>query len=74
MSIVAQDSAVSFIKTKMSEVNWSVEDILKGKKQSDVVIGFDYNDSIVGTISITMIKEDHKWKIDGFAFPEFEKP
>lgn len=40
---VTKDSAVSFIKAKMAEVDWTVEDVLKGKNRADVVIGFDYN-------------------------------
>lgn len=73
LSAVTQDSAVSFIKAKMSEVDWTVEDVLKGKNRTDVVIGFDYNSSIVGTIDITMIKDGGEWKIDGLDFPSFDK-
>lgn len=73
LSAVTQDGAVSFIKSKMTEVNWTIEDVLKGKKQTDVVIGFDYNNSIVGTIDITMIKDGHEWKINGLSFPSFDK-
>ena len=73
LSTVMQDSAVGFIKAKMTEVDWTVEDVLKGKKQADVVIGFDYNNSIVGTVKITMIRDGHEWKIDGLNFPDFDK-
>ena len=73
LSAVTKDSAVSFIKAKMAEVDWTVEDVLKGKKRADVVIGFDYNDSIVGTIEITMIRDSGEWKIDSLNFPNFDK-
>jgi hypothetical protein len=73
LAAVTQDSAVSFIKSKMAEVDWTVEDVLKGKIQTDVVIGFDYNNSIVGTIEITMIRDGREWKIDGLNVPSFDK-
>lgn len=73
LSAITKDSAVSLLKSKMAEVNWTVEDVLRGKNQASVVIGFDYNNSIGGTIEITMIKDGHEWKIDGLNFPIFDK-
>lgn len=72
LSAITQDSAVSFLKSKMSEVDWTVEDIRKGKGRTDVVIGFDYKGSIIGTIEITMMKENGDWKIDGLGLPHFD--
>lgn len=72
LSAITQDSAVSFLKSKMSEVDWTVKEILKGKNRADVVIGFDYNGSIIGTIEITMIRENSDWKIDGLSLPHFD--
>ena len=72
-SAITKDGAVSFLKSKMAEVNWTVEDILRGKNQANVVIGFDYNNSIVGTIEIAMIKDGHEWKLDSFTLPNFDK-
>lgn len=72
LSALTQDSAISFLKSKMSEVDWTVEDILKGKNRADVVIGFDYNSSIIGTIEITMVRENGDWKIDGLSLPHFD--
>lgn len=75
ISSLTQDSAYDFLISKMEEVDWTLEDILKGKKETDVVIGFNYSNSITisGTVEITMIKEDHTWKIDSIAFPDFEE-
>lgn len=72
LSVLTQDSIVRFIKAKMSEVAWTVEDVLKGKNRVDVVIGFDYNNSIVGTVDISLIRVDHEWKIDELDFPNFD--
>lgn len=73
LSAITQDSAVSFLKAQIAEVEWTVVDVLSGKDRADVVIGFDYNNSIVGTIEITMIREGRDWKIDGLSFPCFSR-
>ena len=72
LSAITQDGAVSFLKSRISDVDWTVEDILKGKNRADVVIGFDYNGGIIGTIEITMVKENGDWKIDGLSLPHFD--
>lgn len=73
LSAITQDSAVSLLKSKISEIDWTVEEILKGKNRTNVVICFNYKDSIIGTIEITMIREDGDWKIDGLSLPHFDK-
>lgn len=72
-SAAIQDKAISFVKENLEEVDWAVEDVLTGKKQADVIIGFNYHDNITGTVSITMIRCDGEWKIDGIGFPTFDK-
>lgn len=72
-SAITQDSVVSFLNSKISEVDWTVEDILKGENRADVVIGFDYNGSVIGTVEITMLRDDGEWKIDSFGLPHFDE-
>lgn len=59
--------------SKVKSMDWSVKDILKGKKSAEVIIQFTDHEKIKGTISLTMIKEDHKWKIDKLKWPKFEQ-
>ena len=73
LSGMVQRSAVDFLKSKMNEVEWTVEDVMKGSDTANVTMGFDYNDSIVGTIAITMLKDGREWKIDGLEFPKIDK-
>lgn len=68
-----QDQAVSFLKEKADEIEWSLEDVLRGTGKADVVIGFDYNGKIVGTVEIKMIQDGRSWKISGIQFPNFSK-
>ena len=37
------------------------------------MIGFNYKDSVEGTIDIEMVKEDKEWKIDGLKNPHFDR-
>jgi hypothetical protein len=70
---LTKDSLAAFLLEKMSEMNWTVDDILRGKGRADVMVGFDYNDSIIGTLELTMIRERGEWKIDSFKISDFEK-
>ena len=73
LSSLAEKSALSFLKSKMAEVEWSVLDVMTGKTNADVLMGFDYNGKIVGSIKINLIKERREWKIDGIGTPRFER-
>lgn len=73
LSLLTEKSALSFLKSKMAEVEWSVVDIMTGKTNADVLIGFDYNGRIAGSMRIDLIKEQKEWKIDGIGTPQFEK-
>ncbi len=66
-------SAVSFLLEKLSECEWSIKDVMKGSETSKAIVGFNYQDKMVGTVELTMIKEDKLWKIDSLAMPKFEK-
>ena len=67
---VVYDGLTSLLKSNMEEITWSIIDVLRGKHQSNVIIGFDYNGKITGTIEIVMIKEGCTWKIDSFCYPK----
>ncbi len=65
--------AVGFLLEKLSEFEWTVKEVMKGTETSAAIVGFDYEDKIVGSIELTMIKEDKTWKIDSFSKPKFDK-
>ena len=66
-------NAVKFLLDKLSECEWTVKDVMKGSDSSKAIVGFNYQDSMIGTIEMTMIKEAKIWKIDGLEMPKFEK-
>ena len=66
-------NAASVLLEKLSECAWTIEDVMKGSETSKAIVGFNYEDMMVGTIELTMIKEDKLWKIDSLAVPKFDK-
>ena len=65
--------AMSLLLGRLSECDWTIKEVMKGKETSKAIVGFDYHDTMAGTIEMTMIKEDSIWKIDGLEMPKFEK-
>lgn len=72
LSVLDKDDYVSVLKSNIKKVEWKINDILKGNKQTDIVLTFNYEDKLVGTIGVTMLREHDVWKISGVEMPEFE--
>ena len=72
-SALTGGSTVSFLLDKLSECAWSIRDVMKGSETSKAIVGFNYQDKLVGSIELTMIKEDKIWKIDSLSPPKFDK-
>ena len=47
--------------------------MMKGSENSKAIVKFDYQDKMVGTIDMNMIREEKIWKIDGLEIPKFDK-
>lgn len=73
LSLLCKDDYVSILKSNLKDVEWSFDDVLEGTDRADVVLGFNYNEKLIGTIEINMIKEDGDWKINGISYPIFDK-
>lgn len=71
MGFINQNDYVGVLKSEIQEVQWEVDDVLKSKENAAVVLSFNYEDKLVGTIEISMVREDGDWKIDGIEFPNF---
>lgn len=67
------DNAVSILLSKLSDLEWTIKDVMKGSETSKAILAFSYEDKMDGTIELTMIKEEDKWKIDKLGMPKFEK-
>lgn len=66
-SLADLDEYAAILMSEMSEVEWSVEDIMKGKKNAEAMISFRYKDYFSGSLSIDMVWEDGEWKIDNLS-------
>ena len=65
--------AVSIFLEKLSECEWTIQDVMKGNETSKAIVGFNYEDKMAGTMEMAMIKEDKIWKIDDLNMPKFDK-
>lgn len=71
LSFLGKDDYTSVLKSNLKDVEWSLDDVLEGDENADIVLGFNYNEKLIGTIEINMIKEDGDWKISGLELPKF---
>lgn len=73
LSSASADFIAQFLKSKLSEVDWSLVEVMQGKKYSEAVIRFQYKDMLSGTIGIKMEKIKGKWLISGIGNPSIEE-
>ena len=76
VSLLTGSNKVSILFNRLAECDWTVVDILKGSESAKAVLGFaiySETDEIVGTIQLTLIKEEKEWRIDGVDMPQFTK-
>ena len=67
---------VSLLLNKLSDCEWHVVDIMKGSESAKGIVGFRFEngeDTISGTVELTLIKEEKEWRIDGVEMPKFEE-
>ena len=67
-----ENDYVSVLKSEIQSIQWEVRDIMKSNDNAVVILAFNYNNRLVGTIEISMIHSKDGWKIDSFNFPEFD--
>ena len=72
ISSLTQDEVYSVLKDKVSEIEWTIEDVLKGKGHAEAILRLNYNDSINGTIRVILIRDGYTWKIDDIERPNIE--
>lgn len=73
VGFIGQSEYVGVLKSEIQEIQWEIDDVLKSKENAAVVLSFNYEDKLIGTIEISMIREEGEWKIDRLDFPEFDK-
>ena len=71
LNVLGKDDYIGILKSNLQDVEWSLDNVLEGNNRADVVLGFNYNDKLIGTIEINMIKDSGDWKISGLELPKF---
>ncbi len=73
MGMLDKTDYAGILKSKIQEIQWEVEDVLKGRKNAEVLLSFNYENKLIGTIGLSMVREEKEWKIDSLEFPKFEE-
>lgn len=71
LNFLGKDDYTGILKSNLQDVEWSLDNVLEGNNRADVVLGFNYNEKLIGTIEINMIKDNGDWKISGLELPKF---
>ncbi len=71
LTFLGKDDCTGILKSNLQDVEWSLDNVLEGNNRADVVLGFNYNEKLIGTIEINMIKDNGEWKISGLEPPKF---
>ena len=72
-SLWGNDDYVGILKSNLEKVEWKLEGVLKSDRKADIILAFNYNDKLIGTIEVKMIYENNNWKISGIGIPKFEE-
>lgn len=71
LTFLGKEDYTSILKSNLKDIEWTLDDVLESTNRANVVLGFNYNEKLIGTIEINMIKEDGDWKISGLELPKF---
>ena len=72
MGFIDQNDYVSVLQSDIQEIQWEVDEVLKSEDNAAVILSFNYADKVIGTVEISMIRDEGEWKIDGIKFPVFK--
>ena len=73
VGLLGLEDDIAIFKENLDNMKWEVEDIMKGENNTRVILDFEYNEEVEGSVEISMIKQEKEWKIDGFEMPQFDK-
>lgn len=73
VGLLGLEDDIAIFKENLDNMKWEVEDIMKGENNTRVILDFEYNEDVEGSVEISMIKQEKEWKIDGFEMPQFDK-
>ena len=72
LDLLGVENHLEVLKEKLRQTQWDVQEIVKGDDDATVILAFNYDDRLTGTLEISMVHEQDGWKIDGIELPEFD--
>ena len=63
---------LDILQNELDNITWKVEDVMTGRKHAMVMLSFDYQGDVTGTINVSMLRTDDGWKIDGVNSPKID--
>lgn len=72
IGLLGKEDVINKIVSELKTVEWEVGDIMKGKNQAVASVHFRYEESISGTMEVTMIREKDGWKISAVAIDQID--
>lgn len=72
MGLFEENDYISLLKSEIQDVQWDVEDIMQSNANAAVILAFNYDNRLIGTIEISMVHSGDGWKIDGLELPKFD--
>lgn len=73
IGLISQSEYIGVLKSEIQGIQWDIDDVLKSKENASVILSFSYEDKLVGTIELSMTREEDEWRIDGLGFPKFNE-
>lgn len=72
VGLLGKEDGINTLMNELRQIQWGLEDIMKGSENVSVILSFNYKEKLTGTIEISMIREEGTWLINGVEFPEFD--
>lgn len=60
-------SQVSAVLDRVSGMEWSLNDVMKSRKNASVILNFQYEKQLSGSIHVDLVKQDGKWLISSLS-------
>lgn len=73
MEFISKSEYVSILISEIQEIQWGIDDVLKSKKNTKVILSFNYKDKLIGTIELSMLRDKGEWKISALKLLEFSE-
>lgn len=61
------------LRDSLSQIEWSLGEVLKGRDRAEITVQFSVPGRLSGSVPLTMIRLDGKWRISEVGLPDIEQ-